>query len=269
MSKKILSALLAIIFTGIIQASAFFSAGPRTYDLVKTDCIQMTAAAMQDKKIIAEFAAELVFDFYLPFDSESIDVIYSAQTSVDLTVATEKNTFKLYLDANETSANLRFPVVERKGDRLIKLKFSNGATIHKFTFNKVKINGPDGQFELPDISANQEAISSAVLIDVKSPVIVVSGARRYIDSENRKTTPLFFNGSLCLPLHPLARALGYYYEYIPEKDYILMRFETTEYCFLAGEAYKQKGTNVKQPLDFKPEYKVVSPICLFAILRKK
>lgn len=103
------------------------------------------------------------------------------------------------------------------------------------------LNIPVGAAIEPQLDANQKAIQNAVIIDTKASVILVNGAKRYIDLDDPQRKPDVINGSLYLPVHTLARALGYYYEARPENAYYLLRRQETEFRFDGGEAYRREG----------------------------
>lgn len=98
----------------------------------------------------------------------------------------------------------------------------------------------------PALDANAAAIQNAVIIDTKASAILVNGAKRYIDLNNPQQKPSIINGSVYLPVHTLARALGYYYEAEPQRAYYLLRREETEICFDAGSAYRQTGRQARE-----------------------
>ena len=92
-----------------------------------------------------------------------------------------------------------------------------------------------------DLDAGAKAIQNAVIIDTQASAILVNGARRYIDWEDPQEKPAVINGSIYLPVHTLARALGYYYEAEPQQGYYLLRKENLEICIDGRNAYRQVG----------------------------
>ncbi len=254
--KKFISLLCAISILCALAPSglAYFTVGPRTYELSYVDCIDTVSASVSDSVINADTDSKLTYDFYLPFDSQSVEIIYQLNSSVDMEMKTESNSYNINLPEGESTAVYTFPVVERKGDRVFNLSFSGSVQILKITFNKVETSENEREKQLPDLPDEEFDIISTVAVDINSPVILVRGSRRYVDMENTAALPQLINDTIYLPIHSLSRALGYYYEYIPENNYILLRSETTDICFTAEGGYKQTGANEKEPLEFMPEY---------------
>ena len=269
--KKLISFLCAVsLLCGMIPTGfAYFSVGPRTYALDNADCTEAISAEASQDMIISEPGGRLTYDFYLPFDAQSVEVMYHPDADVQMTMGTETNTYKIELNETDSSVTFRFPVVERKGDRIFNLSFNGSARINKIVFNKVETSETERPKQLPKLSDAEFATISTIAVDVNSPVILVRGGRRYIDMENILATPRIMNDAVYLPLHSLARALGYYYEDMHDKQYILLRNETTDICFHGDGAFKQVGANPKEDVPVRPVYidgKAYLPIRYFAEL---
>ena len=269
--KKLISFLCAvcILCAAAPGSMAYFSVGPRTYTLENEDCTQMVSAEISEDMIVSEPGGRLTYDFYLPFDSQSVDVMYHPDASVQMTMQTESDTYKITLNETDSTVNFRFPVVERKGDRVFTLSFNGSARINKIVFNKVETSETEREKQLPALSDEELATVSTIAVDISSPVMLVRGSRRYVDMENIQATPRMIQDTVYLPVHSLARALGYYYEDMPDKQYILLRNETTDICFTGDTAYKQVGANEKEDVPVRPQYidgKAYLPIRYFAEL---
>lgn len=269
--KKLISFLCAvsILCGGLPVSFAYFSVGERTYTLEHTDCTEVVSAEVSADGIASDAGGKLTYDFYLPFDSQSMEVMYHPDAKVQMTVQTEENTYQIELNETDSSVLFQFPVVERKGDRVFNVSFNGSARISKIIFNKVETSELEQSKQLPALSDEEFATISTIAVDVNSPVMLVRGGRRYVDMENIHSTPKVIHDTVYLPVHALARALGYYYEDMPDKQYILMRNETTDVCFNGETAYKQVGANLKEDVPFRPEYidgKAYLPLRYFAEL---
>ncbi len=103
----------------------------------------------------------------------------------------------------------------------------------------------------------EKAVSTALLINRNASSIAVGGARRYINNDNPKETPLIVDGSIYLPSRTLALALGCYHESLPGKNYVLIRDDKhdTELYFSSAGSYKQEGMGDKTEIYYRPVYK--------------
>lgn len=98
------------------------------------------------------------------------------------------------------------------------------------------------------LSPGEKAVQNAVIVDIDASVILVNGAKRYIDMEDTAEKPEIINGSIYLPVHTLARALGYYYEYDNKSGYLLLRREGKEFVFDTGSAYCSDGRGTSEDI---------------------
>lgn len=206
----------------------------------------------------------LTCDFYLPFDTNTAEIIYSATHDVNLTISTGIQTHSINLEAQSSSVTLNFETVERKGER--QFVFSSDADVEidinflRYTYGTgFSISGTNIQLSM--MTDEETAVSSAVIIDKASSAILARGAKRYIDNENPKALPEIIDGSIYLPARVLALSLGCYYENIPSRNYIFLRESNTgrEFYFKQGDCYSQTNLGEKEPLKFKPVYKNGEP----------
>ncbi len=239
--KKILSLFIALIlvFNITISASAAFGYMPgiRTFALPGASSLQLTQNETKS------------FDFYLPFDSESVSISYNADkvVTLDMNSTTSHETLELSADASETTYT--FETVQRKGEFTLELTATEDISITDIVFNKAQVKRPASYiFNEINLSDNEKMLLSSVIIDQKASVILVRGGKRYINYENAAELPEIINGRVYLPAHTLARALGYYIEDYPERHYLLLRHERVEYCFTDVLSYKETYNGYDEPL---------------------
>ncbi len=205
----------------------------------------------------------LEYEFYLPFDSGSATLTYSADENTSLSIETGQQSVSAQLTAGSGSAELTFPQVERKGER--KYTFTSAKNVNlsvkfiKYTDELVTV--PGGNVSICNLGENGEAIEAAVIIDRNASAIVVRGAHRYINNEDAKECPTVIDGSIYLPARVLALAFGCYYENIPEKNFMFIRESESgkEFYFKKDDCYTLTNFGEKLPISFKPVYKNSEP----------
>lgn len=207
----------------------------------------------------------LTYDFYLPFDTNVAEITYSVTQDVSLTISTGIQTQSIELEAQASSATLNFETVERKGERqfVFQSDIDVAITVNftRYTYGSDFSVSGSTNIQLTELTDEESAISSAIIIDKASSAIVVRGAKRYIDNENPKALPEIIDGSIYLPARLLALSLGCYYENIPSRNYIFLRESNTgrEFYFKQGDCYSQTNLEEKKALKFKPVYKDGEP----------
>lgn len=249
--KKICSLFLALILlvSPISVMADFTEPGQAEY-------------AIEDLSL--ESAQELAYDFYLPFDTNVAEITYSVKQDANLTIFTGIQTKSVKLDAQSSAVTLNFETVERKGERQFVFRSDIDVTMDvsfaRYTYNSgFGVSGTN--IQLSELTDEERAISSAIIIDEASSAIIVRGALRYINNENPKALPEKIDGSIYLPARVLALSLGCYYENIPSRNYILLRESNSgrEFYFKQDDCYIQTNRGEKQELKFKPVYKSGEP----------
>ncbi len=246
-----------LLLSCVIQPAAFYTPGEKEY-LIGDISLTVNEASSKE--------------FYLPFDAGSIRFTYTADSVVNLNITTSQQEISVSLEAasSETEKTISLyettdilnSFVERKGehvwvfsaDKDIKL---SGVTLIKYSNPNIDIGGETTVYCQTALSENEKAISSAVLIDRNASVIMVNGARRYIDNGDVNEIPQVIEGSIYLPARTLALALGCYYESIPGKNYVMLRNNecSKEFYFTTDESYCQSSRGEKSPITFRPAYK--------------
>lgn len=268
--------LLLSLFAGTVSADVGYNIGPRTYALTAEYCVSQTAASVSDEGVVFQAGGSVSYDFYLIFNAASVTFTYTAAADTEITVDSGNAAeYSVTLPAGTDSATLTFTDAagadysEPKGERSVTLTADKAVTLQAITFNKEMIHtiaNYDDLF-LCDLSEEEQAIETAVIIDQRASMLLVNGAKRYINNEASAETALTYNGRIYLPVHTLARALGYYYEDVPEKSYTLMRHDEFEFCFMPAESYKEVFGEEKQTITDPRIYKdgeTYLPLRLFA-----
>ena len=255
MNRKLICVLLSVCMLLGTGFSAFaYTPGITTYDL-PLGRFAVTDGSASNSGLQLNGGAEATADFSLPFNSVGFTVTYQASADAVLETEYDENTYSTNLPASETQAQVNFTFVQRLGQRPMKLKASSPVTITKIQFLKEDVPMPSGtQYSLPNLTENEKAIQTAVIIDQNGSVLIVNGGRRYVNNENAKETPVTIDGTLCLPTATFARAFGLYYEDMPDKNYVLLRNSNMEFCFRGDTAYKQVNGGANEPIENKVIY---------------
>ena len=163
-------------------------------------------------------------EFFLPFDAKDVKLKYSAEQDINIELIINDKEYYAHLADDETEYTLNFPEVLRHGDINIEVTADAEVTILQITFDKANVSWKAPFMrELPDLTQFEQDISTAVIFDMNSPLIIVNGSKRYIDYDNIALCPKSIRGNIYLPVKTLARAIGMYYEDYPELTYVFMR----------------------------------------------
>lgn len=252
MSKKIISLLLCVLLVfSFVGANAYYEPGPRYYDMTKEDSIESNGVTLNGTTITVSGEGSVTYDYYISFDTSSIEVIYEQGSEGTVTIEPENMAAQtLELTATDVSVTYTLPTYQESGDRVLNVSFSGEMTISAIRLHQKKqpFSVSESRMSiqvLPDLTDNEWAIHTAVLIKDDASVIIVNGARRYIDEHDVTQKPLVIDGTTYLPIKPLARALEYYFENMPDKNYYLLRNDQTTYESRDGVVTKQIGHGEK------------------------
>lgn len=235
MKKRLL--LLIGIFCFLFSAVGFaYTDGIRYVCLNLNNYLALKNSFVSEKMLTCE-SGSAEYEIYIPFYSDSVDFLGEPDKSFEFAV--NENTYKIDFDDKGT-ANLNFGSAFKPDSYNIIVSASQKVTVKEIKFNKENAAMPT-QFEstFPKLTEYESALQTAVAIKKESPVVFVNGSTRYIDYNNPSETVFIFNGTMYLPINTAARALGYYYEDIPQKSYALMRYNNTEYIIREGSIYKK------------------------------
>lgn len=272
MGKRLFSMLLiAVLLLGAVDALAItelsvgYTPGETHHIVDAADVIATDGASVSTGGVSIEAGGSATFGFYLPYSSRSLTFVYSGSGNV--TVETGENTYsavlsdsgeyvlefgmnlgmekQLYNYNNEGVSGFYREFVEHRGEKEVKISCDNAITITQLKFEK-ELTPTNGKQYLPNVSDEVNETLNTVFLDTQAPVIVVHGAKRYVDNDNTSERPYNHDGSLYLPINTLAKALGYYHEDIPEKGYALMRSDTHEVVLMGDKCTVSEGLAAQQ-----------------------
>ena len=271
MKKRIITLLLTVcmftVSTPVLAVSQpytmGYSAGPIEHSVTAESCLTVNGQQITDDVVVIPANGKAIYDFFLPFDSRSVTIKY-VNASGTTTINSGYRTYILELSGSgeyilEFGNHLGYEAqqfeiepgqgyilrefAERLGEREFTITSTGGITINELVFEKAKVTlNKKGTPPLPDVEDVVLKTVDTVMMDTKANIISVNGGRRYIDNNAVETVPYNYEGSIFLPINTLAKALGYYYEEIPEKSYVLLRSDSFEYVLLGSEATIRRGS---------------------------
>ncbi len=275
MRKKIISLFLAVVLcaASFLNVSGSYRPGEITYSLVSTDCTKSEGVSISsDNHITASGQGTAQYDFFLTFDAEKVEFLYEAGSSGKISASfANGETAELPLSGESESVIYTFKSPLRLGDQIVDFSFEGDMVITEIKFHEKDTKFTKGkggkEIYLVNLSDEEWAISTAVLVKTDASIIMVNGSRRYIDEQDLDTKPLVVDGSIYLPIKPLARALEYYYEDIPSKNYILMRQNDVNYEWRDGVMTRQELFGEAEVINVTPKFvdgKTYLPLRYFA-----
>ena len=220
MKAKIIALMLIICILSIqisavaVEYPIHYSTGMRFYELTTEYCTPVNNASVSGNKLVISAEGSAEYGFYLPFHSPKVTITYSGAKGTTK-IVTDQQTYTMELSGSgeyvlDFAANLGYEpwqyfvdgtshyywrqYMEHPGERIFTISSTGGITISKIEFEKEKepattqAMNSDG-FLHPD--ADEELIDTiaTVTVDLQSPIIVVGGARRYIDNNSVGTLP--------------------------------------------------------------------------------
>ena len=254
--------IMALVIAAVITSSCFttgycYTVGPVAYNVEIDGGYNLENAAVTDGELKIGAGGSAEYDIFLPFNSVSAKVSYSSPSDGTINFKLEDKTYSFSVTSNETEGVITFEKPERLGAKYLTISSASSVGITEITFNKEDVvTATNTKKVLPDLTSEEEALQTAVVIGENSSVIKVNGARRYIYNENPQEVPYQKDGTLYLPIGTLARALGYYYESIPQNQYYLVRIQNlncgnVEFYLKDGKAYKHLNNAQPQEIEDK------------------
>lgn len=281
MKKRLISAFIAacMIFTmafSIVPASAAYTRGWGYGETCKSitadDVISLSNAQKTASGVQIDAGGSVVYGFYVQYGVSAVTLVYeNADGAVTIDMGErEYTTEKLsgsgeyylnfgdylgikdqYYDYNKINGDGYYrDYLELRGEYEVKVTSESGITLKEMKLERELIPEPPVR-AMVDISDEARRTLSTVIMEVNSPVISVNGATRYINNDDVTEVPLKHKGKIYLPINTAAKALGYYHEDYPGKDYILMRGEISEVVYLEGKTTVLTG--VKDPVPLEEE----------------
>lgn len=254
MSKKVVSVFLTIlmIMASLVNAGAYFKAGEKNHQLTYEESISVENATVSSRgAVTVTDKGSVTYECLITFPISKVEFSYEAEVDTKLTLYAEGITYGGVLTADNKSYTQNLSTIIPEGERVFKFTFENAVKVNSITLAANSWSKPDQLITDANaaqatiaFTAAEELVHSAIIIDERSSAIMVNGATRYIDNDNITLKPRYFGGNLCLPIHTLARALGYYYEDMPELDFTLMRYGETEYVLRNGVMTKETSDGI-------------------------
>lgn len=227
---------------------------------------QSVDATISGSVVTISAGGTATYGFYVPYGTRKVTLAYEGASGATTVVIDGKayNSFPLsgsgtydlvfgenlgiasqdYSYNNANYSGYQREYVEHRGEKLVSVQSEGGMTLKSLTFEREKTPKPT-LYRVPAVSDGTSATYSTVMLDENATIIVVNGARRYVNNENILEKPYSYNGHLYLPINTLAKALGYYHEDYPEKGYALMRSETHEVVLLGGQSKVSTGLSAQ------------------------
>lgn len=204
---------------------------------------------MTDGQLILNNGSKAEYNVFFPFNAAKMVITYSGTGNLKLNVNDDE--FVCVCNGNNAETEANFVRVKRSGDYKVVISADSYIAIQKIKFVKEKLDTPPREpFDLK-FSDYESALQTAVVLSPKSSVMMVNGSRRYTDFNDYKVTPVVQNGKTYLPIHALARVLGYYYESIPDKNYFLLREDNREYYFINGDTKRRISEDTPETIENK------------------
>ena len=225
------------------------------------DCIATNGATVSDSGVKIEKDGSATWGFFLPYASRSVKIVHTGAGKI--TFKTERNTYELELSDTgstvlEFGKNLGYEqqyrdyiganmygnmqdYVEHEGEKEVTITASSEITVQSLSFEKELTPTPNSGI-VPNVSDYALETTSTTFIHEDANIIIVNGARRYLDNNDTTQRPIYLDDMLYIPMDTLAKALGYYCEDIPEKGYALMRSTSHEVVMINGEITVSQGT---------------------------
>ena len=262
--------LILTLMLAITPIGGAYTVGEKTIDIELSDYETMSNTLINNGVLQFRAGGRAVYQLYVPFDAVSMALKYTAnEDDTTLEVVVDDNIYTNTVSGS--SMTIKFSNVLRQGEHQVIIKADKAMEIYEITFNKYnKAVAPGAAQILPALTEFEKAIQTALIFSSKSPIIMVNGARRYVNNDNFREIPYVENGELYLPLHSFARAFGYYYEEQGE-DIVLMKKNLT---FLLKDGKFTKQINSDTPTTMPNPVKRVNgkkylPIRYFAELEGK
>lgn len=239
------------------------------------DCINITGnASIEDGVIEIKSGGSVTFGFYAKYALRGLTMMYesgSGSASVkmgereyvfdNLDTSIDGGEYRLlfykylgkekqlyHYNGTGTTGYYR-EFAEHRGEWEVTVTATETLRLREFRFLRELTTKPQVTLTEPQVTEEISATYSTIVLDEKSPVMIVNGGRRYVDYNNPATKPYEYKSRLYLPINTLAKALGYYHEEDTEKGYALMRSNTHDVILLGGRCYIIEGLAEKQPLD--------------------
>ena len=249
--------------------------GDPMHTVTKDDCIEAENAEILSKGVQINPGGSATFGFSTRYALRSVKLVFE-MASGTTTLNTEENTYtadlngdgtytlefgvnlgkepQLYCYNGQSTTGFYRDYVERRGEHEVTVSSTGGMLLKEMIFERDKTPQlTDASFGMVEhnLTEVENTFLTTIAMRENASVIFVNGARRYLDNNDTSMRPYNDNGTLYIPINTLAKALGYYHEDQPERNYALMRSDTHEYVLLDGKALVSAGVKdyVEPPFD--------------------
>ncbi len=236
--KKVIVVALCIFL--ILPSCIFaYTPGPREYSYEFKNLIYSENAEIQNGNLVLSDNGIASMDLLLPFTSEKITIEYSTRNDANLVVNTGRNEYSVQLSKKESTVSLDI-LNEEVSDLVMTISTDKALVIRSMVFGKedadISPSNTRAEFKFSSIEEN---LLTTVAIKEGSVVLFDHGALRYLDFDNTRTIPRYYNDSIYIPAFALARALDMYIEDYSDMNYLFMRSqdEKIEIFYENGETY--------------------------------
>jgi len=256
MRTKFISGILiaCLLITSAISGFAYVRPGATEYLFGAADVLESENVSIEQNTIIASDGGFVKYDYYTTLDAAEMIIEYSDAKDARISVEPEGNGAQDFNLSGEGEVVYKFPSVQHSGDNYLTLRFGGNSTIKSVKLIANQLTGYKDYDRRPiTLTENEKAVQSAVLINEDSSVIMVNGAKRYVNLENINEKPQKFDDRVYLPIKTLARALGYYYEEMPDKNYCMLRQEQLTFTYRDGQMYSQVAHEQPVTIDAMPK----------------
>lgn len=247
---------LALSLSVVAPACVFaYTPGPKEYTYEFDELISASNAVIESSGLRIGAGGSASMDLLLPFTTGKMHFEYAAAKDTSITINTGRNTYTALLSKDETAAAVEVHN-EEVADLILTLSADAEVFISSLVFEKFDADiSPSNINATPVFSAVEEALLTAVAIGDNSVALFDHGAMRYLDFNNTRTAPKYFDGALYIPAFALARALDMYIEDYQELEYVFLRSidEKIEIYYEKGEAYHTTAGK-KSKIDLAVKY---------------
>jgi len=280
-----------VVFTNTLNVG--YLPGDTTKSVTRADYISGDNAEVVGEGVRINAGGSATYGFSTRFGSRSVTFKFENASGVT-TIKTKDNVYTTsdikgsgeytlvfgenlgiepqpYLYNNQTATGYYMEYLENRGENEVTVSTTGGMYLKEMVFEKDKTPILENIALVPPaISEEEKVFMTTIIMNEMASAIIVNGGARYLDNNDTHMRPYKLNGTLYIPINTLAKALGYYAEDYPEKNYALMRSDTHEYVMLDGKHTISEGTADPQTPPFEAiiyhEGKTLAAVRYFAEL---
>jgi len=253
----VISVLLIFVFFTSTYAAPLQMPGIKDFVVLTSYVDEASRVTFTGNEMNFEADGSIEFKFNLPFDADSVTFSYTATEAANVEINAGSQTEIVALPVSDNTIKATFNKVLRMGDTAFYVHVDKAVLIKSITLHKVTVETTIYETILPNLSSNEELLISTVAMKQGSAAVLVNGGKRYVDASNVEETCLTVQGVTYLKAATLARALGYYYEDIPAKHYLMLRHDNVEFGFTKNYSYRENFNGYDESIKTEIANKVV------------